>query len=683
MKQFDTVIQNPTGLHARPAKIFVNTAKQFLAKIQVIHGDKKANAKSMISLLTLGVERGSQIKVIADGEDETVAIASLRRIIDEGLGESELIGTTGAKHASPTAQAELRIPATGHSPESSVHKNMIKGISGATGIAIGPIFNYKKATVAVNEQFTSETVEQELLSTAINNARLQIEILREGMLNDGAKAEAAIFDVHREFLEDAELLDLVNEKIISGHSAAVSWQSAVEHQTKLIANLADPILSERAADLRDVGYRVLCSLAGVPVEPVKFPKYPAIILAEDLTPSDTAILDRNLVLGFCTAGGGPTSHTAIIARALSLPAVVSAGKPALELANGTIAILDGASGTLTIDPSEVEIAEGKRQQAIEYQARQFARLNAFQAAKTMDGHRVEIAANIGAVADARAAIEQGAEGVGLLRTEFLFLGRAERPTEDEQFEVYKEIAQLMGANPVIIRTLDIGGDKPIPYIHLPKEENPFLGVRGIRLCMEQPELLSEQIRAVFRAAPNGDLRVMFPMVADLTEWRVARKLVEEIRVELNAPKIELGIMIEVPSAAIMADAFAAEVDFFSIGTNDLTQYTLAMDRMNPSLARGADGLHPAVLRLIQATTIAAHKAGKWVGICGELGADLKAIPILVGLGIDELSVSVPAIPLVKEKIRSLNFEESKELANKALACGTAQEVRELVCTSNN
>lgn len=675
MKQFDTVIHNPTGLHARPAKIFVNIAKQYQAKIQVFHGAKKANAKSMISLLTLGVESGSQIRVEAEGDDEVAAIDALRQIIEDGLGESELIENNGSK-PSMNGEKLSTIPSTTNEP--TLNKKMIKGISGATGIAIGPIFQLKKTTVSVSDVFTNETIEQEKLSAAIHIARAQIEELRLGLLTDGAGAESAIFDVHAEILEDAEIFELVTKKISAGVSAGVAWQTSVEQQAQLVANLPDPILSARAADLRDVGYRVCCALAGVPVEPTALPKHPFIVVAEDLSPSDTASLNRDLVLGFCTAGGGPTSHTAIIARALSLPAVVSAGRSALEPANGTLVLLDGAKGTLTIDPTPDEIKAGDLQKLADKQERQSAIQNAFKVAKTTDGRRVEVAANIGGASDARAAMEQGAEGVGLLRTEFLFLDRAQRPTEDEQYAVYNEIAQVMAPNIVIIRTLDIGGDKPLPYIHMPKEENPFLGVRGIRLCMEQPELLREQLRAIFRATRNGKLRVMFPMVADITEWRIARKWVDEIRVELNVPVIELGIMIEVPSAAIMADAFAKEVDFFSIGTNDLTQYTLAMDRMNPSLARGADGLHPAVLRLIHTTAEAAHKAGKWVGICGELGSDLKAVPILVGLGVDELSVTVPAIPLVKEKIRSLNFSECKELANNALACGTSQEVRELV-----
>jgi phosphocarrier protein FPr len=309
-----------------------------------------------------------------------------------------------------------------------------------------------------------------------------------------------------------------------------------------------------------------------------------------------------------------------------------------------------------------------------------ARESAAEPAITRDGLRVEVVANIGGLADAEKAIQMGAEGVGLLRTEFLFLDRTEAPSEREQCEVYSDIARAMSGLPVIVRTLDIGGDKPLPYVQVPHEENPFLGERGIRLCLARPELFREQLRAILRAARFGRLRIMFPMVADLSEWQAARAMVEDLRAELDVPPVEMGIMIEVPSAALVADGFAAEVDFFSIGTNDLTQYTLAMDRMHPSLAGKSDGLHPAVLRLIAKTVEAAHQAGKWVGVCGELGADPQAVPILVGLGVDELSVSVPAIPTVKAQIRNLTLSEAKSLAHRALACATAKEVREVVRT---
>ena len=360
-----------------------------------------------------------------------------------------------------------------------------------------------------------------------------------------------------------------------------------------------------------------------------------------------------------------------------MPAIVSAGEAVLAIDNLTTVILNGTNGTLTLNPDAAEIGRAQAQQQQWQSTMSAAQQNASEPAITQDGHRVEIVANIGGVADAEKAVVSGAEGVGLLRTEFLFLERTEAPSEREQFEVYRDIIQAMKGQPVIIRTLDIGGDKPLPYIEVGPEENPFLGERGIRLCLNRPELLRQQLRAILRAAEFGPLRIMFPMVADLSEWREARAMVANVQAELGAPTVEVGIMIEVPSAALVADAFAKEVDFFSVGTNDLTQYTLAMDRMHPSLAGKSDGLHPAVLRLISQTIEAAHAAGKWVGVCGELGADPQAVPILMGLGVAELSVSVPAIAPVKAQIRTLDLAEAKLLAKKALLCGTAAEVRNI------
>jgi phosphocarrier protein FPr len=350
----------------------------------------------------------------------------------------------------------------------------------------------------------------------------------------------------------------------------------------------------------------------------------------------------------------------------------------LALKNGTQAILNGNTGTLTIEP-DAEAVSAARAIQIEQQTRRATELKvAKDPAVTQDGHQVEIVANIGNLADAKQAVGFGAEGVGLLRSEFLFLDRADAPTEAEQFKVYRDIAVALEGYPVIIRTLDVGGDKPLPYVPMPAEENPFLGVRGIRLCLTRPELLRTQIRAILRAAEFGPLRIMFPMVGNLAEWQAARRMVKEAQAELNVPQVELGIMIEIPAAALLADIFAREVDFFSIGTNDLTQYTLAMDRGHPQLSAQADGLHPAVLRLIDRTVRAAHAAGKWVGVCGELGADPQAVPVLVGLGVDELSVSIPAIPGVKTQIRSLSLSTAQHLAAEALACASAAEVRQTV-----
>ncbi|MBW6465099.1 MAG: phosphoenolpyruvate--protein phosphotransferase [Brevefilum sp.] len=677
MKQLEITIQNLTGLHARPAKVFVNIAKGYQSDIRVFHGEKKANAKSLISLLTLGVEAGSQITIEVSGEDEEEALAALEMAVLSGLGEEELLDNapkqTQDKQKAPSPVEEV-IP----QPQlADTATNKIKGVPGAPGIAIGPIYHLKRTEISVVETFESESKEKNQLQEAIEKAKGQLKQLRKKMMEQNAKSEAAIFDVHLELLDDVDLLDEVLGKINQKQSAALAWQSTIEDRAKLVASLNDPLLAARAADLHDVGYRVLRILVGADSLTHEFPDHPVIILADDLSPSDTVSLDRDKVLGFCTARGGPTAHTAIIARALGLPAIVSAGERISGISEQTTVILNGNTGVLTLNPDQSEISTAAKQQQDEKELRQQARVSAGEPAITNDGHRVEIAANIGGAKDAAQAMELGAEAVGLLRTEFLFLDRVNPPSEDEQFAVYREIAQTMQNQPVIIRTLDVGGDKPLPYIQMVEEANPFLGERGIRLCLNRPELLREQITAVLRANEYGTLRIMFPMVSDVSEWKQAQKIVAQIEAALGVSGIEMGIMVEVPSAALMADAFAEHVDFFSIGTNDLTQYTLAMDRMHPQLAGKSDGLHPAVLRLIDMTIKAAHHAGKWVGVCGELGADPQAIPILVGLGVDELSVTVPAIPTVKAQVRSLNYEETKALAQSALKCATAYEVRQL------
>jgi multiphosphoryl transfer protein len=665
MKQLDVVIHNPTGLHARPAKVFVNTAKQFESDIRVEHGAKKANAKSMISMLTLGVESGSQIRILIDGIDEEAALDALETAVSSGLGENETHQPT------PPPQ-----PANGQQPAPvTLTANMLKGIPAAPGIAIGPIYRLQHEEIKIEEAFQGVSAEQERLHKASERARAQLTTLHKQMLQSASASEAAIFEAHLEILDDPDLLDAVLERINKEQSAARAWRAAIDARAQAMAQLNDPLLAGRAADIQDVGYRVLRLLMGADEQQVSLPDHPVILVAADLSPSDTAALDRNKILGFCTAAGGPTAHSAIIARALSLPAVVSAGEAIMKIDNLTPVILNGTDGTLTINPDAAAISRAQAQQQQWQKAINAAQQSAGQPAITRDGHRVEVVANIGGLADAQKAAAAGAEGVGLLRTEFLFLERTAAPTELEQFEVYRDVVQAMNGQPIIVRTLDIGGDKPLPYIDVPPEANPFLGERGIRLCLNRPDLLRQQLRAILRAAAFGPLRIMFPMVADLSEWRAARDMVAEIQAELNAPSVELGIMIEIPSAALMADAFAREVDFFSVGTNDLTQYTLAMDRMHPSLAGKSDGLHPAVLRLIVRTVEAAHAEGKWVGICGELGADAQAVPILIGLGVDELSVSVPAIPSVKAQIRSLKLADAKALAERALACGTAAEVR--------
>jgi len=683
MKELDLILNNPSGLHARPAKVFVNTAKQFKADIRVQHGTKKVNAKSMISVLTLGVENGGQIRLIVDGPDEDEALAVLKTAVEEGLGD-EIPGSASHADGKKDGDETQAAPAS-HPPiepdrpkETEADQRIVRGVPASAGIAIGPLHQFRRAEIVINEIAAEPAQEKSRLQEAIKTAQTQLKLLHTQVTKRIGPEEAAIFEAHQAILDDPDLFEGAVERIDTGSSAGRAWQDTIQIAAATLAGLTDELLAARAADVRDVGNKVLRVLAGAVDDESLLPSEPVILIAEDLAPSDTASLDTSRVLGFCTAIGGANSHSAILARALGLPAIVGAGSGVSALKNGVQAILNGDTGTLTLDPDSQTLTAARNLQE-EHQIRRVVELKAAkEPAITQDGHQVEVVANIGSVADAKQALGFGAEGVGLLRSEFLFLDRADPPTETEQFKVYRDIAVALEGQPVIIRTLDVGGDKPLPYVPMPAEENPFLGIRGIRLCLARPELLRTQIRAILRAAEFGPLRLMFPMVANVAEFSAARQIVEEVRAELKGPAIELGIMIEIPAAAVLADIFAKEVDFFSIGTNDLTQYTLAMDRGHPQLSAQADGLHPAVLRLIDQTVRASHAAGKWTGVCGELGADPQAVPILVGLGVDELSVSIPAVPAVKAQIRSLSFSTAQHLAAEALKCASAIEVRRTV-----
>jgi multiphosphoryl transfer protein len=674
MKQIEIVIHNRTGLHARPAKVLVNLAKQFKSDIRLHHGEKKANAKSMVSVLTLGVVSGSEITVQVDGADEEKAIAEIEAAILAGLGDED-----GHAEAEPQpVPVKTEAARESASLAEVTEPGVIKGVGAAPGIAVGPIFHFQQAELDLDKPEISGSNGQMELPEALMCAKEQLTQLHQQMTDKKLGAEAAIFEAHRELLDDPELLETVQIHLQAGQSPVRAWKFTIDDRAKAIAALNDPLLAARAADLRDVGKRVLRLMLGIKENGSSLPSTPVVIVARELSPSDTASFDPERVLGFGIVEGGPTSHIAILARALGLPAIVGVDEAMLALEEKTPVILNGNDGTLTVNPAADVLDRAKLSQKRWLEYRRFAQEQSSLPAISKDGQRVDVTANAGSVPDAAEALKMGADGIGLLRTEFLFLERTTAPSEEEQFSVYRAIAETMQKHPVIVRTLDIGGDKPLAYIQMKPELNPFLGERGIRLCLNRPELFREQLRAILRAASHGTLRIMFPMVSDLAELRQARAIIEELRRELNAPDVQIGIMIEVPSAALMADAFAPEIDFFSIGTNDLTQYTLAIDRGNAALASKHDGLHPAVLRLIAHTIESAHKHGKRADICGELGSDAAAIPILLGLGMDELSVSIPSIPTVKAQVRSLNISELKSLAQESLNCSSAQEVRELV-----
>ncbi len=653
-------IPNPQGLHARPAAVLASAAKAFAAEIRLERGAESVNARSVVAIMGLDVALGDSVRIVARGADAKAAVEQLTKLLLGGLGEA---GADGG----PSAPK----------PRATGDPDRLTGVSASPGLAIGIVQQLRREDVTLARYGEAPHEERRKLESALAQARVQLQALEARLRSEADPAKAAIFAAHAELLDDPDLREPAEQAIGEGLSAAFAWRTAFAAQADRLAAMKNELLAARASDLRDVGGRVLRLITGSEAGPIVFPK-DTILIAEDLTPSDTASLDRTRVLGFCTTTGGASSHVAILARSLGLPAIAGIEARALEIPAGTSAILDGTKGTLRLRPKEDELRSIGERQLKHSERRAAALLSAAQPATTRDGHRVEVAANAGKIDDVREALALGGEGVGLLRSEFLFMERTQAPTEDEQHAAYSAMAKLLGPNrSLIIRTLDVGGDKPLSYWPIPKEENPFLGERGIRFLLDHPEVLRAQLRAILRAAPEGKVQVMFPMVATLPELRRAKLILEEERAQLGAASIPVGIMVEVASVAVMADAFAREVDFFSIGTNDLTQYTLAMDRGHPRLAPLVDALNPAVLSLIDNTVRAAHEHGRWVGVCGGIAGDPQAVPILLGLGVDELSVSVPVIPEIKARIRSLKFAECQALAQQALASGTAEEVRAL------
>jgi phosphoenolpyruvate-protein phosphotransferase (PTS system enzyme I) len=562
----------------------------------------------------------------------------------------------------------------------------IVGVAASSGVAIG------KAFLLANPHLQIETVSVEDPSSEIKRLKDALEQAKEDLREISERAEremgpdkAAIFQAHLLVLEDPELVETVKGKIAA---EKVNAESAL-HETaqtfiELFEQMDNEYMKERAADIRDVTKRVLCHLLGVEFAAPSDLAEEVILVAEDLTPSDTAQLDRRYVKGFVTDIGGRTSHSAIMARSLEIPAVVGTTDVTREAAAGATIILDGHEGLVIIDPTPEEIeAYRKKQAEYERQKSELAKL-VHTATTSQDGVHVELAANIGSVQDLAGALENGAEGVGLFRTEFLYMGRDDFPSEDEQFQAYKQVLEQMGEKPVVIRTLDIGGDKHLAYMNLPQEMNPFLGFRAIRLCLEQQDLFRTQLRALLRASAYGNLKIMFPMIATLEEFRQAKAvLAEEKQALLDkgiavSDRLEVGIMIEIPAAALIADQFAKEVDFFSIGTNDLIQYTMAADRMNERVSYLYQPYHPAVLRLIHRVIQAAHAEGKWVGMCGEMAGDPVAIPILLGMGLDEFSMSAGSILPARYQISRLSKETAAGYTDTILSMSTSQEVEAFV-----
>ena len=650
-------LPNTNGLHARPAAVFAQAAKGFNASIYLHKQTQSANAKSLVAIMALQTVQGDTLQVSAAGADASAAIKALVALLAEGCGETI---ATLVEEAAPLA------------PVSSAR--VLRGVCASPGSAFGQVVQVAEPSLSIPEAGGGEALERAALGRGLLAATEALQALQTKAVGS---AQAQIFRAHQELLEDPTLLEHAHGLLANGKSAAFAWNNATLATAKLFQGLGNALLAERAADLADVGQRVLKLLLGIQDCAWELPER-AILIAEQLTPSQTASLDTHKVLGFVTVGGGATSHVAILARALGLPAICGVPPQVLALANGQQVLLDADKGELHLNPdlAEVEQLQATRREQVLRRQRDVAQ--ACLAAITRDGHHVEVTANVASLQEVEQSLSLGGEGVGLLRSEFLYLDRHRAPSPEEQAGTYSAIARALGPERnLVVRTLDVGGDKPLAYVPMDAETNPFLGLRGIRLCLERPELLREQFRAILASAGLTRLHIMLPMVSLLSELHLARTILEEEASALGLTSLpKLGIMIEVPSAALMADVFAPHVDFFSIGTNDLTQYTLAMDRDHPRLASQADSFHPAVLRLIATTVKAAHAHGKWVGVCGALASETLAVPVLIGLGVDELSVSVPLIPSIKATVRELDLADCQIIARQVLGLEEAAQVRE-------
>ncbi len=563
---------------------------------------------------------------------------------------------------------------------------MIKGIAASNGIAIAKAYKLVMPDLTVDKT-TIEDVEKEIkvYEDAMSQTAKDLETIKEAASKNLSAEEAAVFDAHALVLSDPELKSQVEDKIKNEKlNAAAALEEVSTMFVSMFEAMGDEYFRERAADIKDVSRRLLANLLGKPLPNPALIDEEVIVIADDLTPSDTAQLNKNLVRGFATNIGGRTSHSAIMARSLEIPAVVACKTITEEVKSGDMIALDGIAGVVMVNPDEATIQEyvTKRDEYIAYREELKKLVN--EKTVTTDGHHVELVANIGGANDLAGVKDNGGEGVGLFRTEFLYMESADLPSEDKQYEVYKEVLESMQGKPVVVRTLDIGGDKEIEAIDLPKEMNPFLGVRAVRLCFQREDIFRTQLRALLRASVHGDLRVMFPMIATLGEFRKAKGILLEEKEKLLAEGVEVsdalqvGIMIEIPAAAVLADQFAKEVDFFSIGTNDLIQYTFAADRMSSGVSYLYQPYNPSILRLIKHVIDSAHKEGKWTGMCGEMAGESLAAPLLLGLGLDEFSMSATSVLSQRKLIRSLSKAEMEELANKAINCSTMEEVVALV-----
>lgn len=676
-------VPNALGLHARPAARLVSLIGNYSAHVTIRKGERTVNGASINQVVTLGARQGDALEFSAQGQDGAAVLEAIAALAADNFGDVE--AENGKRvEAEQGTEPPTELTPLSHSP---LGGEVMVGISAAPGIAIAPAFRLDGGTPTFSTYTITDIAgEMARVNRAIEATLADIAITIAETEKKVGKEEAGIFVAHQLMLQDPELLgNVAHELNENPRNAEAIWWAVIEAFASAFQQLDDPYLQARAADILDIGRQVLRHLVGIAASRPTLTT-PAIIVAEEISPSQMAGFDVNLVRGIVTAAGGATSHSAILARSLGIPAVVGVGDRLEAISSGQAIAIDGGKGWLYPAPNEAQIATLEAEQSAWRWAQSLYAKQSQQPAITTDGRRIEVAANLASPTDAAKAFQSGAEGVGLFRTEFLFMERGEAPTEEEQFDAYTKAAEGLAGHPVIIRTLDVGGDKPIPYLTSSKEENPFLGHRGIRNWLAAPALARTQLRAICRASHNHALKIMFPMVSTVAEVDRAKTLLAEVQAELSAegmgynPALEVGIMIEVPAAVWNAPALAQEVSFFSIGTNDLTQYIMAADRGNPNVSELADYFQPAVLRAIQQVVAAAEAAEIWVGMCGEMAGNPVALPLLVGLGLSELSMSAGAIPEIKAKIRGLAYEHAQTIARHTLTLPSAEAVRAYLST---
>ncbi|MCP3709125.1 phosphoenolpyruvate--protein phosphotransferase [Paraburkholderia sp. CNPSo 3274] len=658
------------GLHARPAARAREAVRGVDARVEVRFGERKSAIESVVGLLGLGAGEGATIELVGIGLEAQRAVdAVAAELLREAPGEG---GEAPARLQSPAPVMQEAAAAVASSAEPGV----LMGVCAAPGVAVGKLVRWDEAELTPPELASgSSAAESRLLDKAIAAVDAELNQSVRTASQRGAIGEAGIFTMHRVLLEDPTLVDAARDAISLGKSAGYAWREAIRAQVAVLGKVDDPLLAERAADLRDLEKRVLRAL-GLSNTAARALPEEAVLAADEFTPSDLASLDRKRVMALVMARGGATSHAAIIARQAGIPALVALGDALHAVPEGSEVVIDAGAGRFVYTPSALDIERARSEKQRLAGVREANRRTSQEAAATRDGHAVEVAANIATLEDANTAMENGADAVGLLRTELLFIHRQTAPTVEEHLQSYQAITDALAGRTAIIRTLDVGADKEVDYLTLPPEPNPALGLRGIRLAQVRPDLLDDQLRGLIAVKPAGKVRILLPMVTDVGELVRLRERIDTFAREAGRTEpIEVGVMIEVPSAALLADQLARHADFLSIGTNDLTQYTLAMDRCQPDLAAQADGLHPAVLRLVAAAVEGANKHGKWVGVCGALAGDPLAVPLLVGLGVTELSVDPVSVPSIKARVRKLDYNDCRERAQNALALESAQAVR--------